>query len=183
MKNPLDTLKGGKKTAGLSRKAWVVLLLGAVVLGLYLRHRRAAAAAAAGTTDTTAAGGGSLTDQSGADSGLAGVGVAAAPGGSVVPYNQSAAEIPQGIIDIATGQQALLADYATRDNAPNAVDNGNAPVSIFLPGSGGGPPKVPNRTVAGSRHNQQQYRRIAQAHPGKAGAAIRARAKKRLHIG
>src|SRR5438128_10721269 len=126
------------KTAGLSRKLWVILLVGAVAVGLFLRHRAAAKAQEATPYDGSLSGA-DLSSQS--DPGLAGAALAG-PAAGAIPVETPTG--PQGRTDIITGQQGLLADYATRDNAVNAVDNSGPtaapPINITL--TGGGPPKA-----------------------------------------
>src|SRR5690242_10440723 len=134
----MNFLKGGKKIAGLPRNAWIVLLIGAVLVGLYLRRRKAAADAAAQDTgqpiDYSQASGDTLAGQS--DAGLAGVGVVSPPGGV---YPVTTPTVPEGLPDILAGQQQVISDLAGGYNPPNAIDqNVPAPtINVTLPTGGG----------------------------------------------
>lgn len=179
VKNPL---KGGKKLAGLDRRLWVVLLIGAIVVGLYLRRRRAAAdAATSGSNATDQTSADALAGQS--DAGLAGAGVISPPGGVYPVTTPVTSELPTGIVDTLTGQQQTIADLAAGYNPPNGVNDGAQqapPINITLP-TGGGPPNRPKTNVR-TQTPKQRYTAIAKRHPGTKGAAIRRRAKKRLGV-
>lgn len=125
------------------RWAFIALLAGGVILGLYLRSRRQERRIA-GTEDGSMI----LTEDqltTSGDPGLAGVGVVSPPGG-VIPVTSPV--VPEGIAEIV----GVLGNIATFQGEalaaiPNAISQQPPAVNVVLP-TGGGPPKTPPKKVS-----------------------------------
>lgn len=126
---------------GMPRWVWLGLLAGGIGAGIYLRNRSAEAEAEAPEEDLeydpyAEEGEPSIYDES-----LAGVGIL--PGGStgeVVPV--SAPYLPEGFADILGGIADIFAVIGENPDAFNPDPDGNN-----NGGTGGGPPRRPNRVL------------------------------------
>lgn len=103
------------KSAGLPRWAWVSLFSGAVVVGLYLRHRSQETEEPEESEEEPEYGEDSLASYDGTDAagGLAGAGLIGPAQGQVLPVE--APYIPQGFVDIFESQGETIGALAERE--------------------------------------------------------------------
>jgi|SRR5690348_15036684 len=140
------------------RWAFIALLAGGVVVGLYIRNRRKAAAQS--SSDTGAGYTGDLSGSS--DAGLAGVGVTSPPGGV---YPVTTPTVPEGLPDIiATLGSALESAQTTLGEVAQPQPPGTPQVNVTLP-TGGGPPRTPPKTVPRSRGGIRQIVNVNLGNP------------------
>lgn len=160
------------KSAGLPRWAWVSLFSGAVLVGLYLRHRSQETEEPEEGEEEPEYGEDSLASYEGTDAagGLAAAGLIGPAQGQVLPVE--APYIPQGFVDIFESQGETIESLAEREpgervESSTEVIHERDPAESSQGLTGGGPRRKKPHHKAPKKPKQKKQKRPPRQKQGK----------------
>jgi hypothetical protein len=160
------------KSAGLPRWAWVSLFSGAVLVGLYLRHRSQETEEPEEGEEEPSYSEDSLASYEGTDAagGLAAAGLIGPAQGQVLPVE--APYIPQGFVDIFESQGETIGALAEREPGERVEDTTEViherdPAESSQGLTGGGPTRKKPHHKAPPKHRQKKQKKPRQKKPPK----------------
>lgn len=160
------------KSAGLPRWAWVSLFSGAVLVGLYLRHRSQETEEPEETGEEPEYGEDSLASYEGTDAagGLAAAGLIGPAQGQVLPVE--APYIPQGFVDIFESQGETIQTLSDREpgervETTTEVIHERDPSESSQGLTGGGPTKRKPHHKAPKKPKQKKQKKPPRQKQGK----------------